>query len=397
MRKLNIYVCLILEKESFPWHQQITQSLRAMGHCVYTPSNIGLGTSWHLLNHNCWSRRDAERINEAILSHIEELQTKQTIDLFFCYLYPFQFTPDLFSQLHDLNIPSLYFFCDNLSYEDVARQYASKATLNWVPEKLAISQFRRAGARWIYLPMAANPDINFPVPQEETIDISFFGSKNSYRRDLIGRILRSGLNIKVFGNGWRPDAIPYYAEHNPFEGPVPSSPTRAMKMMRFLKWKKNAFLRFLQCGLKPRQRSMAYQQMGKQYENELRSIAVKSALNMDEANQVYSMSAISLGINDHFKPERTPPFLTYTKLRDFEATMAGACYLTQNTPEGPELFTDEKEVMRYSSIEELIDKAKFLLKSPEYRKKLREAGRKRALAEHTWVHRFEKVFDELGL
>ena len=77
--------------------------------------------------------------------------------------------------------------------------------------------------------------------------------------------------------------------------------------------------------------------------------------------------------------------------------MAGACYLTQATPDLPALFEEDKEIMLYRSDEELVDKARFLFRHPAIRMKMRDAATKRAHAQHDWIHRFQRAFDELGL
>jgi len=134
------------------------------------------------------------------------LRTKikeRKIDLFFCNMFPFQFTPELFKGLTGLGIPSVYFFCDNFAHKEVAEKFAPYATLNWVPEKNALEQFKASKSRFIYLPMAANPEICYPVDAQETVEISFLGTKNPYRRDLLGRVLNAGLNLKVYGRSGR--------------------------------------------------------------------------------------------------------------------------------------------------------------------------------------------------
>jgi spore maturation protein CgeB len=106
---------------------------------------------------------------------------------------------------------------------------------------------------------------------------------------------------------------------------------------------------------------------------------------------------VTIGINDQFNPYLKNSLVIYTKLRDFEATMAGACYLTQKTPDNTNFFEDGKDIMTYTTADELIDKAKFLQKNEQARYKLRINAHQRALSEHTWSHRFEKAFTQLGL
>ncbi|UCC94934.1 MAG: glycosyltransferase [Candidatus Omnitrophota bacterium] len=398
MKPLKIYMCLFYENEKSIWDSHLTQTLCKMGHEVFVTRKVGLQKSWYFFNRKFWGPRQKERITENILKDVKERHREKGIDLFFCYLFPFQFTPRLFRELVSLSIPSVYFFCDNFAYKEVAKKYAPYVTLNWVPEKNAVQQFERSGSKFLYLPMAANPDINYPVAVEETVDVSFLGTKTPYRRHLLGQVLQSGLNFRVYGGGWCPNQKDFHPPKEDIQdSPAYPKPRFMERVASYMRFKKSALLRFMRYGLVPKLRCKWYARLGEEYETTLQTVANRRYLSHSEANEVYSFSSVSIGINDQFNPLLKDRFVFYTKLRDFEATIAGACHLTQATPEGPELFVDGREVMTYSTVEELIDKAKFLLKNEPFRKKLRVAARKRALAEHTWQHRFQRVFSELGL
>lgn len=390
MRDLKIYVCLITEDRENIWHQHLTRTLHKMGHKIFTPENVGLLDTWKILAQGFSDRCHMERTTENILKDVKEIHGKSGIDLFFCYLYPFQFTPRLFKELTRSGIPSIYYFCDNFVHNEVAKEYAPFATLNWVPEKGALRQFESSGSRFIYLPMAANPDIFYPTDAKERVDISFVGSKNPYRRDLLGQALSAGLDLKVYGGNW-------HTVKDGQDSNIAHESKPLERISTYLKFKKNALSRLMRYGLTPSRHRRWYSKLGEEYEDILRAVAVKGTVATSELNEAYSFSAVSIGINDSFNPLFKDGLFFYTKMRNFEAAMAGACFLVQATPEGYEFFEDEKEVIYYSTAEELIDKATFLLKNEPFRKRLRAAVRSRALSEHTWAHRFRKAFSELGL
>lgn len=396
---MRIYVCMIVEEEENLWHRQITSSLRKMGLDVLTPPKLGLRDSWYLAQKGLWGKRLREEMTVKILDHVTKAHGEKGIDLFFCYLFPFQFLPDLFVELRDIGIPSVYFFCDNLSRQDVASEFGPYATLNWVPELEAVPMFESSGSSYIYLPMAANPDANFPMDVEENLDASFIGFKNPYRRLLLGQLKEAGVDITIFGDGWGDKAQTYFSfEYDPGELDYDSYPRLGMaeRVERYLGWKKSALKRLLKHGLKPRLMMREFESLGEEHEGILRgAIHENGPLDYGAYNELFGRSSVCLGINGVFHPERG--MYTYTKLRDFEATMAGACYITEKTPEVPELFEDGVEIMLYESTGELVDKAKYLLANPALRRRMRLAARARALAEHTWEHRFKMVFQRLGL
>ncbi|MFM6368666.1 MAG: glycosyltransferase, partial [Dolichospermum sp.] len=53
----------------------------------------------------------------------------------------------------------------------------------------------------------------------------------------------------------------------------------------------------------------------------------------------------------------------------------------------PELFEPEKEVVTYKSVEECIEKVKWLLDHPQEREAIAKAGQVRTLRDHTFDKR----------
>jgi spore maturation protein CgeB len=89
--------------------------------------------------------------------------------------------------------------------------------------------------------------------------------------------------------------------------------------------------------------------------------------------------------------------IPHVRLRDFEAPMCGACYLTGYSDEIEEFYEVGKEIETYRTEDELIDKTGHYLRNAASAERLRNAGLRRARRDHTWRHRFEKLFREIGL
>ncbi|HYY87805.1 MAG TPA: glycosyltransferase, partial [Chloroflexota bacterium] len=113
--------------------------------------------------------------------------------------------------------------------------------------------------------------------------------------------------------------------------------------------------------------------------------------------RMYSRSRISLGFatagNSHLGERR----LRHLRLREFEAPMSGACYLTEDQPELAEYFEPGKEVLTYVDREDLLAKVRYCLAHSEHAERIRRAGLNRARRDHTWQHRFKQLFAALGL
>lgn len=78
-------------------------------------------------------------------------------------------------------------------------------------------------------------------------------------------------------------------------------------------------------------------------------------------------------------------------LRLFEATGVGTCLVTDWKKNMTELFDLENEVVTYRSVDECIEKIKWLEANPKEMKKIALAGQKRTLKDHTIEKRVEIV------
>ncbi len=77
--------------------------------------------------------------------------------------------------------------------------------------------------------------------------------------------------------------------------------------------------------------------------------------------------------------------------------MSGGLYLTERHPELERFYELDKEIVTYTDFDDLVEKIQHLLSNPEKAEVIREKGRQRALNEHSWEMRFEKIFNLMGL
>lgn len=81
--------------------------------------------------------------------------------------------------------------------------------------------------------------------------------------------------------------------------------------------------------------------------------------------------------------------ITTLKLRDFDAPMSGALYITSHNTSLCNLFEKNVEIVTYRNHEECIDKIRYYLSNHKERIEIAKNGRARAVANHTWDKRFE--------
>jgi spore maturation protein CgeB len=113
--------------------------------------------------------------------------------------------------------------------------------------------------------------------------------------------------------------------------------------------------------------------------------------------RTFSQSRISLGFATAGDSHAGPRRLTHLRLREFEAPMSGALYLTERQDELAEYFCIGREVLAYADRDDLLDQVRYYLAHPEQAERIRRAGYHRARRDHTWQQRFRELFAVLGI
>jgi hypothetical protein len=126
--------------------------------------------------------------------------------------------------------------------------------------------------------------------------------------------------------------------------------------------------------------------------------AMHPPLTDGELIALYSRSHISLGfleVYDRHDPGRA--VTRHLHLREFEAPMSGALNCTGYMDELAEMFEPDKEVLTYRNQDELLEKVRYYLAHPAQADQVRQAGRRRALSDHTYRARVQSLSGAIGL
>lgn len=86
----------------------------------------------------------------------------------------------------------------------------------------------------------------------------------------------------------------------------------------------------------------------------------------------------------------------YGNIRVFEATGLGACLITDRGSALREFFLPDEEIVTYVTIDECVEKVKYLLDHDSERREIAAKGQRRTLSEHTVMHQCIKINDILG-
>ncbi len=83
--------------------------------------------------------------------------------------------------------------------------------------------------------------------------------------------------------------------------------------------------------------------------------------------------------------------------RSFEPPACGAVVLNDNLVDLPRCFEPGREILVYRNADELNALIARMRREPEFASRVAAAGRRRVLAEHTYVHRITAILNDLGL
>jgi hypothetical protein len=306
------------------------------------------------------------------------------IDLFLGYLYPQMIEPSAIAEIQRLGVPCVSFFCDNIrEFRKVPSEYY-RFDLNWVPEYGALKMYAAAGLKYVHAPMPCwIPPQRRTAEHTENYGPTFVGSCDHLRRNLLGNTVDLGAPLTIRGPGWQPEA-----------SATPMSITRRKSAMQLLR---NQYMHISRHGVK----SWWFK-----FEPFLRPLRIPDIPGRFLAPKVFGdsyvavtqESVVTVGINrvQTFRHSIHNP-ITYSRLRDVEAPMMGACYLTEWAEDLEHLYTLGVDIETYRTSEELAAKIKELLADPARRLSMRRAGQRRALNELSVPRSLNKITAALGI
>ncbi len=305
---------------------------------------------------------------------------RNPFDLIFLYLIDGMVDAQGLAELKRFGIPLCNFSCNNAHQFDLVARLAPMYDFNLHAEKDAGVKFRAVGANPLWWPMASNPKYYSPVSVARDVHASFVGGNYGVRARIVRHLLDEGVDLHAYGPGWRWGAstvLRSQAKRILFRVRATTASNRNTRN----RWRAEALEHGIRVGL------------GRRYPDN-----VHDPVPDQELIELYSRSCLSLGILDVYDGHNpTKQLIRHLHLREFEAPMCGALYLTGFSDELAECFEPDKEVLVYHDTDSLVDKALFYSNNPDAGNKIREAGRKRALRDHTYHRRFEQLFSSIGI
>ncbi len=319
------------------------------------------------------------RLTESLLAAVESAQRASPLDLILVYLTDSHVEPDAIDTLGKRFAPVVHFSCNNIHQFHLVRRVCGRCAACLVPEREALPRFRAAGARPIYFPMAAHPEVYRPLDVPVIYDATFAGQRYADRASAVLALREAGVDAHAFGKWWPAEGVGAGVARAPWAGIASDllrlaagalrgrSPLRAARDRRDLERLR---------GLHPN--------------------SVHAPVSDDEYVALFSRGRVSLGFSILGDTHRTRTPLRQVRLREFEGPMSGAFYLTEWIEELADLYDIGREIVCYRSHEEMVDRCRYYLAHDAERERIARAGLERARRDHTWHRRFEGLFETLA-
>lgn len=296
-----------------------------------------------------------------------ELVRKEKSDILFVFMYSDELEEATLDEIKNSTdtITIGWFADDYWRFFNYSRHWASHFSYVVTTYYKAAEWYRAAGhqnvilSQWgcntgLYKPPK---DINTSfMDGEQDTDVSFIGQKKPARAHVIKQLQKKGIQVKTFGFGWGP------------EGRVPHE-----KLLHSIARSK------INLNLNVR--------------DGLLSPAVIGRLFLKRAR---NRLAPDFHLIDNFRAYLHFPTL-HTHARPFELAGAGGFVISGYSDGIERYYEPDREMVFYRTTEELAEKIRYYLAHDDERKRIREAGYKRTLRDHTYVKRFEALFDQVAL
>ena len=323
-----------------------------------------------------------ERTWQTALDFLRREHAREPIHLFLAYLFPRQVLAGAVEAIRQLGIPVVNFFCDNVRELRAVPAEFRGFDLHWVPEFKARAMYRDAGLPFVTCAMPCwVPPAQRTPPTVENRPVTFVGTRDEQREVLFRDAITLGLEVELRGVGW--------AAPSPAPAPPPPAANPVERVRR--QWQfaaQHGWPALARKILLPPRPPLDFD-----FSPWARPLVAE-----EEYWPTLREARVCLGVNRY--PSLRHPFDrpdTYSRLRDIEAPMAGACYLTEWTEGLDELYDLGQEIEVYHDAATLKEKAESLAADDQRRHSLRRLGQRRALADHSISRSFERIAEKIGL
>lgn len=385
------------------WSGNFYPALKGLGHEIVESQVDLLPASIFMHIARGFTREELEAralITEKIVDEVRRAHRERPVELFLSYFYNAHFAPEGFDEIHRLGIPTVNFYCNSVYQFDLVSEIARSVTAAWHTEKEARSSYLKIGARPVWIQMGADPEVYRPSQSAKRESRAcFVGQRYADRDRHLAALINEGLPVDIYGSGWKPAPPP---QNGNYDLPIEIKDEylgRRLKAPGGLGSYARATLQNFDghgvLGGTRRTLDQVRYRLNRRKVDPVLETATRGVA--PDLSETFGRYEVVLNFSNVWADGRPgSKLIPHVRLRDFEAPMCRACYLTGYSEEILEFYEPGKEIDVYRNTEELIEKTRYYLSRPEVAEKLRAAGFERARRDHTWQRRFQQLFSQIG-
>ncbi len=331
-----------------------------------------------------------DRLNDELLVLAHRLKSCGNLDFLFFVVYDDFLRVETAEKLRALGVPMVNYHVDMVFQWYRVIRTAPYFTVLAVAQITNAEHLKPYNPNIEWMPMAANPGFYRARGTRACgyhHDVSFVGSFDPYRRALLQECVKSGIKPVIFGRGWQGDGISDYQFSWDLHKVI-----HDLRFYGWPRWRVDGMASFSAAVKRKVSRRHSFESLS--------GAEIAGPCHDEDMPAIFRSSRINLGFSDtgwHSQKGIVHSRKLQCRLRDFEVPMSGGFYLVQEAPNHGDHYKIGSEIETWSHPDELVDKVSFYLKNEAAAERIREAGERRALACHTWRHRFDRLFQRLRI
>lgn len=338
---LRILVVNPIYGGSLPTARFCKEALKTMGHVVDSVDCEAFKDSYFAIQNVTQVEENRKALSHHFMNLMGEAVTARAIEFkpdLVLALAQAPMSPDAISKLKEMKIPVAFWFvedCRTLTYwKDMAPQYDYFFTIQ---QSEFLDELEQLGqSNHYYLPQAAHPSVHRPLELSEEerrkfkADLSFMGEGYYNRHRAFVRLLDQ--DFKIWGTGWTENQA--YWPHIQNKGQRVTS---------------------------------------------------------EECVSIYNAGKVNLNLHSSTYHDGIHPNGDFVNPRTFEIAACGGFQLVDARSELADCFRIGEEIITFSNLEEMREKALYYLEHEDERLQLARKARERVLSEHTIQHRMQEM------
>ncbi|MCL4557751.1 MAG: glycosyltransferase [Deltaproteobacteria bacterium] len=280
-----------------------------------------------------------------------ELVKKEKPDLVFFFIYTDQFIPDVLNEIRKYAKTINWFADDKWRFDSFSRHWCRYFDHVVTTDPDAVRKYKETGYNTAVLSQwAINDSVCKKTDEEKKYDVVFVGQFNRYRKWVLKRLRRAGIDIAAFG------------------------------------WDRAGSGNI---------KKVSYGEMVRLYDQSRIVLNLSNSINWDVrfllGEPMAGLSYLKGCFQGSLKNKED------IKARFFEATGCGSFLLSYYVDHLEDYFVIGREMAIYTDIDNMIDKIKYYLKDEGQREQIAHSGYVRTLSDHTYRKRFAEIFKAIGL